>query len=428
MSVCIVVGTHWGDEGKGKIVDYLSESADVVARAQGGSNAGHTVIVDGEKFVFHLIPSGILHQGKICILGNGMVIDPVAFLKELEVLSQQGVRVEKRLFVSPKAHLVMPYHRILDELYEKLRGKGKIGTTGRGIGPAYEDKVARWGVRIGDLLDEQVFAERLKPVLDYKNLLLEKVFNHPPLSFTEIFSEYLGYAQVLLPYVADISLLLAQSRQEGKKILLEGAQGTMLDLEHGTYPFVTSSYPVASGALLGVGMGPSSDIEVLGVCKAYTSRVGEGPFPTELKDETGTYLREKGNEYGATTGRPRRCGWLDGVALRYAVRVNHITSLALTKLDVLRGLPRVRICYAYEIGEKVTQEFPSDPRSLNSCRPLYHDLPGWDEDITAVREYTELPSGVRRFVEAIEDLVEIPVSVISVGSGRGDTIVRKSLW
>lgn len=428
MSVCIVVGTHWGDEGKGKIVDYLSEDADVIARAQGGSNAGHTVIVDGEKFVFHLIPSGILHQGKICILGDGMVIDPVSFLKELEVLSQQGVQVEKRLFVSPKAHLVMPYHRILDELYEKLRGKGKIGTTGRGIGPAYEDKVARWGIRIGDLLDEQVFAERLKPVLDYKNLLLEKVFNHPPLSFTEIFSEYLGYARVLLPYVTDISLFLAQSRQEGKRILLEGAQGTMLDLEHGTYPFVTSSYPVASGALLGVGMGPSSDIEVLGVCKAYTSRVGEGPFPTELKDETGTYLREKGKEYGATTGRPRRCGWLDGVALRYAVRVNHITSLALTKLDVLKGLPWIRICYAYEIGEKVTQEFPSDLRSLNSCRPLYRDLPGWDEDITAIREYAELPSGVRRFVEEIEDLVEIPVSVISVGSGRGDTIIRKSLW
>lgn len=428
MAVCIVVGTHWGDEGKGKIVDYLSESADVVARAQGGSNAGHTVIVDGEKFVFHLIPSGILHQGKICILGDGMVIDPVSFLKELEVLSQQGVQVEKRLFVSPKAHLVMPYHRILDELYEKLRGKGKIGTTGRGIGPAYEDKVARWGIRIGDLLDEQVFAERLKPVLDYKNLLLEKVFNHPPLSFTEIFSEYLGYARVLLPYVADISLFLAQSRQEGRRILLEGAQGTMLDLEHGTYPFVTSSYPVASGALLGVGMGPSSDIEVLGVCKAYTSRVGEGPFPTELKDETGTYLREKGKEYGATTGRPRRCGWLDGVALRYAVRVNHITSLALTKLDVLRGLPWIRICYAYEIGEKVTQEFPSDLRSLNYCRPLYRDLPGWDEDITAIREYAELPLSVRRFVEEIEGLVEIPVGVISVGSERGDTIIRKSLW
>ncbi|MCX7667720.1 MAG: adenylosuccinate synthase, partial [Atribacterota bacterium] len=406
----------------------LSESADVVARAQGGSNAGHTVIVDGEKFVFHLIPSGILHQDKICVLGDGMVIDPVSFLKEVDILSRQGVCVERRLIVSPRAHLVMPYHRILDELYERLRGKGRIGTTGRGIGPAYEDKVARWGIRVGDLLDEEFFAERLKAVLDYKNLLLERVFNHPPLSFTEIFSEYLNHAKAMLPYVADVSLLLARNLQEGKKILLEGAQGTMLDLEHGTYPFVTSSYPVASGALLGVGMGPSSDIEVLGVCKAYTSRVGEGPFPTELKDETGVYLREKGKEYGATTGRPRRCGWLDGVALRYAVRVNHITSLALTKLDVLRGLPRIRICYAYEIGEKVTQEFPFDLHSLSRCLPLYRDLPGWEEDIAMVREYAELPSAVRRFVEEIEDLVEVPVSIISVGPGRGDTIVRKTLW
>ncbi|MEN3186814.1 MAG: adenylosuccinate synthase [Atribacterota bacterium] len=428
MAVCIVVGTHWGDEGKGKIVDYLSEGADVVARAQGGSNAGHTVIVDGEKFVFHLIPSGILHQGKVCVLGDGMVIDPVAFLKEIEVLSRQRVRVEKRLLVSPKAHLVMPYHRILDELYEKFRGKGKIGTTGRGIGPAYEDKVARWGIRIGDLFDEDLFAERLRVVLEYKNLLLARVFDHLPLSFDEIFAEYRGYARVLLPYVVDISLFLSRSFQEGKNILLEGAQGTLLDLEHGTYPFVTSSYPVSSGALLGVGMGPSLEMEVLGVCKAYTSRVGEGPFPTELKDEMGVYLREKGQEYGATTGRPRRCGWLDGVALRYAVRVNHITSLALTKLDVLRGLKEVRLCYAYEIEGKVTQDFPFDLRSLYHCRPLYHDFPGWEEEIAAVREYAALPPRVRQFVEGIEDLVGVPVSIISVGSGRGDTIVRKTVW
>jgi adenylosuccinate synthase len=428
MTTCIVVGTHWGDEGKGKIVDYLSEGADIVARAQGGSNAGHTVVVDGEKFVFHLIPSGILHPGKICILGDGMVIDPRSFLQELEVLSRQGVKVEGRLFISPKAHLVMPYHRILDELYERLRGKGKIGTTGRGIGPAYEDKVARWGIRVGDLWDQEIFAERLRTVLHYKNLFLERVFSHPPLSFEEIFSEYLGYARDILPYVADTSLLLAKGLEEDRKILLEGAQGTMLDLDHGTYPFVTSSYPVSSGSLLGTGMGPFSSIEVLGVCKAYTSRVGEGPFPTELKDEMGEYLREKGHEYGATTGRPRRCGWLDGVVLRYAVRINHITSLALTKIDVLRGLPRVKICYAYEVEGKVVEDFPLRPRFVNECRPLYWELGGWDEDIAPVREYARLPLAVRRFVERVEDLAGVPVSMISVGPGRGDTIIRKALW
>jgi adenylosuccinate synthase len=428
MTTCIVVGTHWGDEGKGKIVDYLSEGADIVARAQGGSNAGHTVVVDGEKFVFHLIPSGILHPGKICILGDGMVIDPRSFLQELEVLSRQGVKVEGRLFISPKAHLVMPYHRILDELYERLRGKGKIGTTGRGIGPAYEDKVARWGIRVGDLWDQEIFAERLRTVLHYKNLFLERVFSHPPLSFEEIFSEYLGYARDILPYVEDTSLFLARGFEEDRKILLEGAQGTMLDLDHGTYPFVTSSYPVSSGALLGAGMGPFSSIEVLGVCKAYTSRVGEGPFPTELKDEMGEYLREKGHEYGATTGRPRRCGWLDGVVLRYAVRINHITSLALTKIDVLRGLPRIKICYAYEVEDKVVEDFPLRPRFVKECRPLYWELEGWDENIALVREYARLPLAVRRFVESIEDLAGVPVSMISVGPGRGDTIIRKALW
>ncbi|MGC8777621.1 MAG: adenylosuccinate synthase, partial [Candidatus Caldatribacteriaceae bacterium] len=322
----------------------------------------------------------------------------------------------------------MPYHRILDELYETLRGKEKIGTTGRGIGPAYEDKVARWGIRVGDLWDQEAFAERLKVVLHYKNLLLQKVFDHPPLSFAKIFAEYLEYAKEMLPYVADTSSFLARSLEENRKILLEGAQGTMLDLDHGTYPFVTSSYPVASGSLLGVGMGPSSSIEVLGVCKAYTSRVGEGPFPTELKDEMGEYLREKGREYGATTGRPRRCGWLDGVALRYAVRINHITALALTKLDVLRGLPRIQFCHAYEAKGEIVEEFPLYPRLLKECRPLYQDFEGWDEDIASVREYSELPLSVRRFVEGIEDFVGIPVSIISVGPKRGDTIIRKILW
>lgn len=428
MPVCIVVGTHWGDEGKGKIVDYLSQDADIIARAQGGNNAGHTVMVNGKKFVFHLIPSGIFHKEKTCILGDGMVIDPFSFLQEVTALTQHGVHIEGRLFISPKAHLIMPYHCILDRLYEQLRGGEKIGTTGKGIGPAYEDKVARWGIRLGDLWDRNVFAEKLKVVLRYKNLLLEKVFDHPPLSFEEIFSEYLGYAEKILPYVVDISYFLSKELKENKKILLEGAQGTMLDLDHGTYPFVTSSYPVATGSLLGVGIGPLPQVEVLGVCKAYTSRVGEGPFPTELKDETGHYLREKGGEYGATTGRPRRCGWLDGVALRYATRVNHITSLALTKLDALRGLPQIRFCHAYQIEGKTIDEFPVRSDLLSKCHPLYQDFEGWNEDLSSVKEYAQLPQAVRRFIEGIEDFVKIPVTMISVGPGRGDTIIRKILW
>ncbi len=428
MPLCIVVGTHWGDEGKGKIVDYLGKDADVIARTQGGSNAGHTVIVEGEKYVFHLIPSGILHEKKVCVLGDGMVIDPFAFLQEIETLLKQGIEVKGRLFISAKAHLVMPYHRLFDEFYEKWRGKGRIGTTGRGIGPAYEDKVARWGIRVIDLQDRDSFAEKLKMILEYKNLLLSKIFGHPLLSFEQIFAEYLGYAEKILPYMIDTSAFLYQSLNEGKKILLEGAQGTMLDLDHGTYPFVTSSYPVASGSLLGAGIGPLPNIEILGICKAYTSRVGEGPFPTELKDEIGTYLREKGKEYGATTGRPRRCGWLDGVALQYAIQVNNCTSLALTKLDVLGGLPRIKFCYAYQGIGKEWREFPFDSRFLDHCTPLYEELEGWEEDISSARSYQDLPTNTQRFIESIEDLIGIPISLISVGPGRGDTIIRKSLW
>lgn len=428
MGICIVVGTHWGDEGKGRVVDYLSRNADFVVRAQGGSNAGHTVLVEEKKYVFHLIPSGILFPEKICILGDGMVIDPVAFLEEVTFLEKEGVRFADRLFISEKAHLVMPYHRLFDTLYERLRGREKIGTTGRGIGPAYEDKVARFGIRVADLLHPEIFAAKLKVVLDYKNQVLERVFSHPPLSYEAIFEEYLRYAEYLKPYTRDTSRLVYEAWRMGKRIILEGAQGTMLDLDHGTYPFVTSSYPVASGALLGAGIGPVPDVEVLGVCKAYTSRVGEGPFPTELSDDIGTYLREKGGEYGATTGRPRRCGWLDGVVLKYATRVNCITSLALTKLDVLGGLPRVKWCYAYEVEGGVLEEFPMDPHLWSLCRPLYREFEGWDEDISKVRSYTDLPKAVRAFVESLEDFLGIPVVLLSVGPRRDDTIVREEFW
>ena len=430
MAVSIVVGTHWGDEGKGKIVDYLGENAQVVARAQGGNNAGHTVIVEGEKYVFHLLPSGVLHPGKVGILGDGMVVDPSSLLGEIDFLRQKGKDVSERLFLSSKAHLVLPYHRILDGIYENIRGGRKLGTTGKGIGPAYEDKVSRWGIRVGDLEDEKLFAQKLRVTLDYKNLLLERAFNQPPLPYDKILEDYLGYASLLRPYIADTSKMIYQFYREGKNILIEGAQGTMLDLDHGTYPFVTSSYPVAAGSLLGVGLGLGSisNLEVLGVCKAYTTRVGEGPFPTELREEMGDYLRDKGGEYGATTGRPRRCGWLDGVILRYAARINGITSLALTKLDVLGGIGSLKICRAYLVEGEEVDDFPVSPHLWDKCEPVYEEMEGWEEDISSVSSYYDLPSSAQRFVEFIEDFMQIPIAIVSVGKERRNTLVRKEIF
>jgi adenylosuccinate synthase len=430
MAVSIVVGTHWGDEGKGKIVDYLGENAQVVARAQGGNNAGHTVIVEGEKYVFHLLPSGVLHPGKVGILGDGMVVDPSSLLGEIDFLRQKGKDVSERLFLSSKAHLVLPYHRILDGIYENIRGGRKLGTTGKGIGPAYEDKVSRWGIRVGDLEDEKLFAQKLRVTLDYKNLLLERAFNQPPLPYDKILEDYLGYASLLRPYIADTSKMIYQFYREGKNILIEGAQGTMLDLDHGTYPFVTSSYPVAAGSLLGVGLGLGSisNLEVLGVCKAYTTRVGEGPFPTELQEEMGDYLRDKGGEYGATTGRPRRCGWLDGVILRYAARINGITSLALTKLDVLGGIDSLKVCRAYLVEGEEVDDFPVSSHLWDKCEPVYEEMEGWEEDISSVSSYYDLPSSAQRFVEFIEDFMQIPIAIVSVGKERRNTLVRKEIF
>lgn len=430
MAVSIVVGTHWGDEGKGKIVDYLGENAQVVARAQGGNNAGHTVIVEGEKYVFHLLPSGVLHPGKVGILGDGMVVDPSSLLGEIDFLRQKGKDVSERLFLSSKAHLVLPYHRILDGIYENIRGGRKLGTTGKGIGPAYEDKVSRWGIRVGDLEDEKLFAQKLRVTLDYKNLLLERAFNQPSLPYDKILEDYLGYASLLKPYIADTSRMIYQFYREGKNILIEGAQGTMLDLDHGTYPFVTSSYPVAAGSLLGVGLGLGSisNLEVLGVCKAYTTRVGEGPFPTELQEEMGDYLRDKGGEYGATTGRPRRCGWLDGVILRYAARINGITSLALTKLDVLGGIDSLKVCRAYLVEGEEVDDFPVSSHLWDKCEPVYEEMEGWEEDISSVSSYYDLPSSAQRFVEFIEDFMQIPIAIVSVGKERRNTLVRKEIF
>lgn len=428
MAVSIVVGTHWGDEGKGKIVDYLGENAQVVARAQGGNNAGHTVIVEGEKYVFHLLPSGVLHPGKVGILGDGMVVDPSSLLGEIDFLRQKGKDVSERLFLSSKAHLVLPYHRILDGIYENIRGGRKLGTTGKGIGPAYEDKVSRWGIRVGDLEDEKLFAQKLRVTLDYKNLLLERAFNQPPLPYDKILEDYLSYASLLRPYIADTSKMIYQFYREGKNILIEGAQGTMLDLDHGTYPFVTSSYPVAAGSLLGVGLGSISNLEVLGVCKAYTTRVGEGPFPTELREEMGDYLRDKGGEYGATTGRPRRCGWLDGVILRYAARINGITSLALTKLDVLGGIDSLKVCRAYLVEGEEVDDFPVSSHLWDKCEPVYEEMEGWEEDISSVSSYYDLPSSAQRFVEFIEDFMQIPIAIVSVGKERRNTLVRKEIF
>ncbi|NLY05424.1 adenylosuccinate synthase [Candidatus Sordicultor fermentans] len=430
MAVSIVVGTHWGDEGKGKIVDYLGENAQVVARAQGGNNAGHTVIVEGEKYVFHLLPSGVLHPGKVGILGDGMVVDPSSLLGEIDFLRQKGKDVSERLFLSSKAHLVLPYHRILDGIYENIRGGRKLGTTGKGIGPAYEDKVSRWGIRVGDLEDEKLFAQKLRVTLDYKNLLLERAFNQPPLPYDKILEDYLGYASLLRPYIADTSKMIYQFYREGKNILIEGAQGTMLDLDHGTYPFVTSSYPVVAGSLLGVGLGLGSisNLEVLGVCKAYTTRVGEGPFPTELQEEMGDYLRDKGGEYGATTGRPRRCGWLDGVILRYAARINGITSLALTKLDVLGGIDSLKVCRAYLVEGEEVDDFPVSSHLWDKCEPVYEEMEGWEEDISSVSSYYDLPSSAQRFVEFIEDFMQIPIAIVSVGKERRNTLVRKEIF
>ena len=426
MSNVVIIGTQWGDEGKGKIVDLLAEHADGVVRFQGGNNAGHTMVVQGKQFISHLVPSGIL-QGKICYLGNGMVIDPGVLLEELDYLSAHGIPVGPDLIrISEKAHVIMPYHKSLDLAREIKKGENKIGTTGRGIGPCYEDKAGRRGIRLSELIHSKVFAERLKSILQEKNFILEHYLSAEPLNADDIIDTYADYAARLAPYVVNISVELHHALRTGKQILFEGAQGTHLDIDHGTYPFVTSSNTLSGNACCGAGIGPKEIQHVIGIVKAYTTRVGRGPFPSELFDDIGDAIQKKGAEFGATTGRKRRCGWLDTVILNNAVRLNGLTGLAVTKLDVLGGLDVLNICIGYEHRGKTLDYFPGDLQLLAECRPIYETLPGWSEDISSIREYDDLPENTKNYLRRIEEITETPVRIISVGPERDETIVLEN--
>ncbi len=420
MGITVLVGAQWGDEGKGKITDYLAGHSRLVARYQGGNNAGHTVVIGEKKIFLHLLPSGVLHKESLSLIGGGTVIDLEALLKEIRSIEDMGYSLKERLFIDYRAHIVFPYHKLLDRLREESAQGKKIGTTGKGIGPAYEDKYARRGIRIGDLLDEKYFLERLEYITKEKNLILEKIYNHPPIDIEELKASFINYRKEISQYITDGTTLLYEVIKEGGKILMEGAQGIMLDIDHGTYPYVTSSNPVTGGVSIGCGV-PTKFIEkTIGVTKAYTTRVGGGPFPTELKDEIGTLLREKGGEYGVTTGRPRRCGWLDLVALKYAVKVSGIDALALTKLDVLSGFNSVKVCVEYETRER--ESFPYNTLRLSNVNPIYKELPGWEEFDSRVKTREELPTNAKKYIEFIEDYLGIPVEIISTGAKREETI------
>jgi adenylosuccinate synthase len=420
----VVVGTQWGDEGKGKIVDLLTEQAQVVVRYQGGNNAGHTLVVSGEKFIFHLIPSGILHPGTVCCIGNGVVLDPKVFLEEIDRLGSRGLQVgPANLRVSERTQVIMPYHQRLDLARERAKGANKIGTTGRGIGPCYEDKVARRGIRVADLVEPEFLRAKLTEILPEKNFLLEKFLGDQPFTLAEIFEPYADLGQRLKPLVANVSVLLHQAARDGHNILFEGAQGTHLDIDHGTYPYVTSSNPVAGGAATGSGIGPGALHRVLGIVKAYTTRVGGGPFPTECLDAVGTHLQECGVEFGSTTGRPRRCGWLDLVVLKESARLNGLTGLAITKLDVLSTLNPIRLCVAYEVDGKRLEAMPATLPELERCQPVFEDLPGWTDDIRGVRRFEDLPHACQQYLRRVEELAGVPIQLISVGPDRGETIL-----
>ncbi len=417
-----VIGLQWGDEGKGKIIDILSAEADVIVRYQGGNNAGHTVVKDGVRYAFHLIPSGVLHEDKVCVMGNGMVIDPLALLHELDELRSQGLDVSPRqLKISENAHIIFPYHRKLDGFRERLRSN-RIGTTGRGIGPCYMDKYARSGIRVGDLLNPKLFISKLKDNIIEKNGIYRQVFGYDGFSEEEIAREYLGYAEKITPFVCDTVSLLHELWREGRSILFEGAQGTMLDVDFGTYPFVTSSNASVSGIFSGTGLPPKALDKVIGVCKAYTTRVGEGPFPTELFDDLGNRLRDKGGEFGTTTGRPRRCGWFDAVLVRYAVRLNGVDEIVITKLDVLDELDEIKVCVGYRLGDEVLKTYPFDIEVFSNVEPIYETFKGWKTDTTALRDISDLPREARDYIDAISDLVGAKISMVSVGSDREEII------
>lgn len=427
MTSVVVVGTQWGDEGKGKITDFLSKQADIIARFSGGDNAGHTIQFEGETYKLHLIPSGIFYSDKRSVMGNGMVINPESLGKELKGLQERGVDTSN-LRISNRAHVILPYHIHQDKVDEASRGDAKIGTTCKGIGPCYTDKVQRIGIRIADLLDKDVFEEKLRTNLELKNRLFTKFYEVEGLEFDDIFEKFYAYGQEIAPYVTDTSKILNDVMDEGGKVLFEGAQGVLLDVDHGTYPYVTSSNPVAGGVTTGTGVGPASINRVIGVSKAYTSRVGDGPFPTELFDEVGNQIREVGREYGTTTGRPRRVGWFDTVVVRHSRRVSGITDLALNSIDVLSGLDTVKICVAYDYnGERIT-EYPANLHIIEQCKPIYEELPGWDEDITGVRRLEDLPENARKYVERVSELTGIRIATFSVGPDRDQTNVLLNIW
>ncbi len=426
MANVVIVGTQWGDEGKGKIVDLLAETADMVVRFQGGNNAGHTMVVGGEQFICHLIPSGILQQ-KICVIGNGVVVDPAVLLQEVDTLSSRGVDLRPdRLKICEKAHLIMPYHRAVDLAREQFKGDKKIGTTGRGIGPAYEDKATRRGIRFVDLLDPAIFAEKVNTILDEKNFYLKNYLSADTLDPKPIIDQYQAYAQRLAPHVTNISVTINAAIKNNQQVMFEGAQGTHLDIDHGTYPFVTSSNTLAGNACCGSGVGPKQINDVIGIVKAYTTRVGQGPFPSELFDDIGDKIQEKGAEFGATTGRRRRCGWLDTVMLKNAARLNGLTGLAITKLDVLDGLDSIKICTGYEYKGEILEEFPASLKVLGDCKPVYETLPGWPENISNIRKLEDLPANVKSYLNRIEALAQTPIYIISVGPDRDQTIVLKN--
>lgn len=426
MANIIVVGAQWGDEGKGKIVDILTEDADMVVRYQGGHNAGHTVVIEDKEYILHLIPSGVLHHGKICVIGNGMVVDPEALIEEIDGLRAKGVKIDNNLFISKSAHLIMPYHRAIDKESERVKGAKRIGTTGRGIGPAYVDKMARIGIRAADLLQPELFSEKLKANLEETNYLLKIIYKAKTLRFEDIYSRYMNYADVLKGYIADTSLLINKAASEGKNMLFEGAQGTLLDVDHGTYPYVTSSNSTAGGACTGAGIGPTRINEVIGIVKAYTTRVGSGPFPTELSDKDGELMRERGKEYGATTGRPRRCGWFDAVVVRYAVRINGLTGVVITKLDVLDAFKEIKICTGYRYKGKAYDEMPSELNILEECEPVYENMEGWNEDTSGITEYGMFPEKAKKYLKRLSELTGVNIDMISTGQKRSETIIVRN--
>ena len=420
----VVVGLQWGDEGKGKIVDFLSEKADVVARYQGGHNAGHTVVINNEKFILHLIPSGILYKGKTCLIGNGVVVDPAALLEEMKGLTERGVDISN-LYLSKNAHVIMPYHVALDRESERLRGAKNIGTTGRGIGPCYCDKIGRVGIRVADLLQPSLLREKLKSNLLHINFLLKNLYKSSGFNVEGIVNEYTGYGEKLARYVADTDVIVNKTISSKGNVLFEGAQGTLLDIDHGTYPYVTSSNAIAGGACTGMGVGPTKISKVLGIVKAYTTRVGSGPFPTEIKNELGEHLRERGGEYGATTGRPRRCGWLDTVVLRHSARINGVTGVAVTKLDILDGLETIKICTSYKYNGKVYDEFPKEINIFEECEPVYEEVEGWTESTVGLKDLNELPKAAKAYIRRMEKLVGVKAHIISTGQRRKELILVK---